>query len=279
MWRLEANDSWTNVLHLSNSTSARADAKANGDVTHILLHGSSPVLISVEHVPASNTYQLWSARNVPTPVALPGSETATIDIDSTGRMWLATETAADIVVYYSDPPYSSFTGPITLATNTSSDDISAVTALPNGTVGVLWSNQTTQRFGFRVHVDGTDPNTWLADEVPASQSALNVGLGMADDHLNFAVASDSTVYAAVKTSYDTAGFPKIALLIRRPVGGGPGGAWDNLYEVDQSGTRGIVLLNEVHSRVRVVYTSSEGLNDIVSKESQCRQSIWGPARR
>ena len=81
-------------------------------------------------------------------------------------MWLATETAADIVVYYSDAPYSSFTGPIALASNTSADDISAVTALPNGTVGVLWSNQTTQRFGFRVHVDGTDPNTWLADEVP-----------------------------------------------------------------------------------------------------------------
>ena len=61
---------------------------------------------------------------------------------------------------------------------------------------------------------------------------------MADDHLNFAVASDTTLYAAVKTSYDTAGFPKIALLIRRPTGGGPGGTWDDLYEVDQSGTQG-----------------------------------------
>ena len=38
---------------------------------------------------------------------------------------------------------------------------------------------------------------------------------MADDHLNVAVASDGTLYAAVKTSYDTAGYPKIAMLVRR----------------------------------------------------------------
>ena len=55
---------------------------------------------------------------------------------------------------------------------------------------------------------------------------------MADDHLNVAVAVDGTLYAAVKTSYDTAGQTKIALLVRRP-----SGVWDNLYEIDQAGTR------------------------------------------
>src|SRR3990172_5380783 len=216
LWRLEANDTWTNVLHLSNSTSARADTKAIGDVTHILLHGSAPELVSVEHVPAGNTYQLWFARGTATPVSLPTTETASIDIDSTGRMWLATESGSNVHVYYSDSPYSSLTGPVVLANNINADDITVVTALPHDTIGVLWSNQNTQRFGFRAHVDGSDPNTWLADEVPASQSALNVGLGMADDHLNVEIASDATLYAAVKTSYDAAGYPKIALLVRRP---------------------------------------------------------------
>jgi Concanavalin A-like lectin/glucanases superfamily/Bacterial TSP3 repeat len=276
LWRLEGNDTWTNVLHLSNSTTARADAKAVGNVTHILLHGSSPELVSVQHVPAGNTYQLWPARITSTPISLPDSETATIDIDSSGRMWLATESVSNVNVYYSDSPYSSFTGPITLANNINADDISVVTALPNNTVGVLWSNQTTQRFGFRAHVDGTDPNTWLADEVPASQSALNVGLGMADDHLNVAVGSDGTLYAAVKTSYDTAGFPRVALLIRRPSEGGPGGTWDDLYGVDEQGTRGIVLLNEVANTLRLVYTSAEGLNNIVSKESSVSSISFGP---
>ena len=93
---------------------------------------------------------------------------------------------------------------------------------------------------------------------------------MADDHLNVAVASNGTLYAAVKTSYDTAGYPKIALLIRRP-----NGTWDPLYEVDQSGTRGIVLLNEQDHTVRVVYTSSEGFNDIVTKKSSTSSIAFG----
>ena len=58
-----------------------------------------------------------------------------------------------------------------------------VTALPNGTIGVMWSNQTTGLFGFRVHADGADPDDWSEDEVPASESAIDDGAGMADDHI------------------------------------------------------------------------------------------------
>ena len=94
---------------------------------------------------------------------------------------------------------------------------------------------------------------------------------MADDHMNVAVAADGTLYAAVKTSYDTAGHPKIALLVRRP-----NGAWDPLYGVDESGTRGIVLLNEVDHTVRVVYSSSEGYNDIVVRSSPTSAINFGP---
>ena len=118
-----------------------------------------------------------------------------------------------------------------------SDDIEVITALPNGTVGVFWSNQNTRRFGFRTHVDGEPATTWSVNEVPASQSALNVGSGMADDHMNVAVASDSTLYVAIKTSYDTSDYPKMALLVRRP-----DGTWDDLYPVDNTGTRPLVSI-------------------------------------
>ena len=57
---------------------------------------------------------------------------------------------------------------MSLATGINDDDISVVTMLRNGTIGVLWSNQNTERFGFRVHVDGAAAGTWSADEVPAS---------------------------------------------------------------------------------------------------------------
>jgi len=274
VWRLDGT-TWTSVLKLSNSTSVHADVKAMGAVSHVLLFTSaSTELASIEYVPATQTYQAWTTRPANAPIALDaGAETATIDVDSQGRMWLATDRAAgtdQIVVYYSDAPYSSWSAPVTLATGITSDDIAVVTAFPNGKIGVLWSNQNTQRFGFRTHADGTAPATWTADELPASQSALNVGLGMADDHLHVAVASDGTLYAAVKTSYDTAGYPKIALLVRRPAG-----TWDNLYEVDQAGTRGIVLLDENAGTVTIVYTSVEGAGNIIYKESPTSAIAFG----
>ena len=156
-----------------------------------------------------------------------------------------------------------------IATGINDDDICAVTAF-DGKIGVLWSNQNTQRFGFKYHIDGADPSIWSTDEIPASQSAINYGAGMADDHINLAVASDGTIYAAVKTSYDAAGYPRIALLVRRPAG-----TWDNLYEVAQNGTRGIVILNEVAGKIKVIYTSSDSGPDILYKESPTSAISFG----
>ena len=251
------------MIQLSAATDTHADVRAVGNVTHILLYGPSPQLYSVQYNTSTDTYEPWASRTTGTSITLTGSETATIDVDSTGRMWLATENGTNLNVYHSTSPYTSFVGPVTLANNINGDDIGVVTALPNNTVGVLWSNQTTKRFGFKVHVDGADPAVWSADEVPASQSANDaVGLGMADDHLNVKVAADGTLYAAVKTSYDQAGFVKIALLVRRP-----NGTWDDLYEVDEAGTRALVLINEAENLLRIVYTSAEGFNNIVYKDS------------
>jgi hypothetical protein len=164
-------------------------------------------------------------------------------------------------------------GPIVLAQGTSTDDISAVKAmtLPGvPSIGVLWSNQTTKLFGFRLHIDGMSPLQWLPDEMPASQSALSVGSGMADDHLNMKVASNGTLYCAVKTSYNKSTFPQIALLVRQP-----GGTWDDLYYVADYGTRGIALLNEAANQVRVVWRN-DGVDDIVYRDSLATSINFGP---
>ncbi|UCG14573.1 MAG: phytase, partial [Deltaproteobacteria bacterium] len=269
LWRLQGT-TWVEELKLSDETGVEADVKELGDVTHILLYDSDPELISVEYV--GGTYQLWDTRPTPSTLSLPKSETATIDVDSTERMWLATESGSNIVVYYSDFPYSAWQGPITLASNISGDDICVLTAIPYESIGVFWSNQATERFGFRVHADGDPPTTWSPDEVPASQSALSIGGGMADDHLNVAVASDGTLYAAAKTSFKT-GNPTVVLLVRHP-----SGLWDDLYEVDASGTRGIVLLNDELGIITVAYTKSEGNNDIVFKQSSTSPISFGPRR-
>jgi len=283
-WTVAADDSgtwlrrldglaWTPVLRLSTED-YKADVKPIGDVAHVFLFGGgTSYLASVQYVPdALGTYQFWSQRPGLSVVSLgSGVETGTIDVDSLGRMWVASDAETDVEVRYSDYPYATWSDPIIVAQGIDTDDISVVTAMADDSIGVLWSDQVTQRFGFRVHHDGDAPELWSADEVPAAQSALDAGAGMADDHLNVAVASDGTLYAAVKTGYDTAGFTRIGLLVRRP-----SGAWDPLYEVDTVGTRPIVVLSEVQDRLLVVYRESDESGPIVYRESSLSSIAFGP---
>jgi hypothetical protein len=275
LWRLDGT-SWTRQMRVSSGTKARADCKVAGSVAHVLLFrgDNTSYLVSLEYNASLGTYQFWAPR--PDRVSIEfeaGTETATLDIDGLGRMWVASDDAAgNVNVRWSDPPYSVWNLPVVVATGTQSDDLTSLIAMP-GKVGVLWSNQNTKRFGFRTHADGAPPTSWSSDEVPAASSALNIGAGMADDHLNIAMAGDGTLYCAVKTGYDEPGFTKLALLVRRP-----SGVWDPLYEVSEyEGTRPIALLNEVAGKIRVVYTSKENGGDLLYKESALNVISFGPA--
>lgn len=258
VWRFDGV-SWTAVTRISDSADVRADVLPGDGAVHVFLHGPQSALVSLQYDDALHAYVPWADRAAPAIISLPGSETATIDTDGTGRMWIATETPNSIQVRYADHPYDNFSEPITVATGITEDDIAVVTALP-GRVAVMWSNQNTQRFGFRTHLDGAPPTSWTADEVPGSGSALPIGGGMADDHVNVAVADDGTLYAAVKTSYNSASRPVIGLLVRHP-----NGVWEPLHEVDRRGTRPIVLIDEETDSVRVIYTASEYLDNILEK--------------
>ncbi|MGV3639627.1 MAG: T9SS type A sorting domain-containing protein [Adhaeribacter sp.] len=285
LWRLDGT-TWVKQLTLS-SRNNRADAVVDGNLTHVLMYGGSPAttppnisqFITLEYVPATQTYKLWSVNPALQQISLDnGVETASLAKDGTDRLWVANAGVGDINVRWSDAPYTTWSAPITIATGVTDDDIAAAVYIAaQGKIGVMWSNQTTDRFGFKTHTDGAAPNVWSADEVPASQSALAIGGGMADDHLNLKVATDGTVYAAVKTSYDTPGTTEIALLVRRPTG-----LWDNLYEVAQNGpvstqdpTLPIVVLNETLGKIRVIYTSRTNGGDILYKESAVSNIAFG----
>ena len=271
VWRLDGT-TWTQTLQLSTNNNVTADVKSVGGVAHILLFdGAASQIASIEYDGAGN-YVPWTMRPQLVNLSLADSETATIDVDSTGRLWVAADNGNLVQVRYSDGLYQSWSSPITVASGIGSDDISVITALPNGTVGVLWSNQNTKLFGFRYHVDGASPTEWSGAESPAAAAALNTGGGMADDHLNVAVAADGTLYAAVKTSYDSGGQTKIGLIVRRP-----NGQWDNrLYPVDTAGTRPIALLNEAAGKLVVAYAASEGTANIVYRETSLTAISFGP---
>ena len=279
VYRLDGT-SWTDIL-LLNHKSSKPDCRMVGDMVHILCYkgaNNNSLMYSLKYDAATNTYKLWTARPAGTSLVFPaGSETATIAVDGTGRMWAASDGATDITVWYSDAPYTSWSAPVTIATGIKSDDICSIIAMPGqNKIGVFWSNQVTKRFGFRTHADGADPAVWSADEIPASQSAINnVGYGMADDHMNLKVASDGTIYCAAKTGYNKDGYAKVILLVRRP-----SGVWDNQYTVTMNpeGTQPIVLLNETTGKLRMVYASLENGGDILYRESDISNISFGPAR-
>lgn len=270
LWRLN-DQTWQKTLQLSTSTYGKADCKLVGDIAHVLIFKKTKTyLMSLEYDAEQENYKLWSVRAARVPILLDsGAETATIDIDTRGRMWLASDDTTDfgtcnIKVRWSEYPYANWSEPITLANNVHHDDIGAVIAFPQtGQIGVIWSNQNTKRWGFRLHNDSDEPENWSEDEVPSSQSAIDFGEGgMTDDHMNLKVSTDGTLYCAIKTGWDEIGYPRLALLIRRP-----SGAWDHLYEVSQSGTRPILILQEGTNKMRIVYAARENGGDILYRES------------
>jgi hypothetical protein len=276
VWKLEV-DLWVKMFVLDDQLpNAHADMimdSVYSDTIHILLvSGQESSLISLEYDSGLGNYKRWIQRPENAILNLAqATETATMVIDSTGVMWVAYDVENTIEVKSSNFPYSSWiSAPTVLASNISFDDISAITKLNNNSIGVMWSNQTTQRFGFKVHLDGDDQNTWSADEVPSSQSALNIGHGMADDHINLAVTSDGILFAAIKTSYDTVGYTKIGLLKRNA-----NGTWDDLYSVDTAGTRPIVLINEQDSFLSIIYSSDELGGNVVYNQSPISEVNFG----
>lgn len=266
-------DRWINVLQLTSNTKAQADVKPAGDLVHVLLfEGTRSQLVTLEYVEGvTPTYQLWTVQPKIVDVVLSkGVETATIDLDSTGRMWLASDAETSMEVRYSDFPYTSFGVPVTIAANTTKDDICAIAALPSRQIGVVWSDQNGRVFGFRTHPDGGDPALWSLPAAIKGQSPKSPKGGFADDHINLVVAQDGTLYAAIKTSFDTRGVTQIGLLVRRP-----NGTWDSPYSVDTVGTRPIVVLNEATQRLAVIYSKSVNGGDIVYRESSMNLIAFG----
>ncbi|MBK7377995.1 MAG: T9SS type A sorting domain-containing protein [Ignavibacteriales bacterium] len=278
IFRLDGT-SWTQLVKISISASTKADVKSQADTVNILLVSpSTPISQTAKFLrykfdSGGPTYDTLTSSNV---VLDSFSETSTIDIDSNKRFWLASDGGGsssssglkNINVRWSDYPYSTWSDSITLATGVSFDDICAITAYdPDGPskIGVMWSDQPNTRFRFAYHIDGDSSNTWYYETIDSVNSP---GTGIADDHINLKVASDGTIYAAVKTGYDATDFPEIGLLVKDHAG-----SWSSLYTVTEGddnnpGTRPQVILNETKGLIAVLYTASRGSDDdILYKES------------
>ena len=257
IWRRDG-DQWSRVLPLFRAVAAKADyaLDADGALVHLLLHSDTAgtSLLSAEYVPGfPGTYRAWRQRSAP--VALPleaAAETATIALDTRRRLWVAYDSADSVRVRHATPAdgYRRWSAPSVLGRGIdAADDIAAIAAF-GGKVGVMWSNGRSGQFVFRHREDRDPPTLWAEEEWPGAEAARTYGRGLADDHINFAVGGDGTLYAAIKTAYDAPGHPMIGLLVRRP-----SGRWEPLRAVDGHGSRPIALLNERARQLMVAYTS------------------------
>jgi hypothetical protein len=270
IWKLDGKQ-WNQHLLLTTNNNSKADCYAVSDTVFILLfQGQISEFTVLKFEASSQQYQFLNPTNNISRIMFDSStETATIAFDSKSTLWMTYEANNNIEVRNSISPYMSWSSPKPIFVGVANDDISGIIKMSNS-VGVLWSNQNTERFGFKFHIDGDPISVWSSDEVPASQSALNIGKGMADDHINIKYTSQGELFAAIKTSYDTPSYPKIGLLIRRA-----DGTWDNLHHINYTGTRPLVTIDTSNNSIKVYYTSIESGGDILLKESTLNSINFG----
>ncbi len=231
---------WTQEADLGGV--GKADVKLVGSTAFVLVFATTPVLHVLDY---DADAQSWNAR-AGSPFLVPkihASEALVLERDSTGRLWYVAEGDGRIQMYHSTDDGVSWTAqPIVLQTGVHEDDIASVVAFGGDRIGVFWSDQNRDTFGFRVHVDGDPPEAWSPIE------NVFAGPGHADDHLNLAADSQGRVFAVTKDDFDR------MHVHRRDLDG----TWLTRRDIAISATnRGIVMVDEVDDSVWVLYANRD----------------------
>jgi hypothetical protein len=222
---------------------ARADVLWNGANLFVLMYKSATVRLSkYSYNNVTKTYTRLSGFPV-TMSLVSGAESAVIEQDSTGKLWLAYEGGNQIHVLWStNLAHTSWNTAGMVLASVDDDDIAAIVAF-NNRIGVMWSNQRTDsdNFGFRVHVDGASETTWEPVEI------VDQGGDIADDHINLAVTPAQDVIAITKSSH---GQDELNLFVRWH----DSNVWDGPYFVTNHATRPLVVYDRDNQDVYVFYT-------------------------
>lgn len=213
-----------------------------------------------------------------------GSESATIDKDSRGRLWVTYTRASRLWVAHSlDATAQTWTEgfqPSGVDTTIARDDISALISF-NGNIGVMYSDQTAGAFRFAIHRDSDADNVWTGE-------VALIGASLADDHINLKQLTGDAqgrVFAAVKTSLgDVAGTPpgetQVGVLVRSA--GAPGaGLWSLVPAgtVADDHTRPIIMIDQTNQELYffAVAPANPG-GDVFVKRTSLAAPSFGPGR-
>ncbi len=231
----------SNAMDAILCPTGQADVKWDGTSLFVLVFNGTPQLFRYTY---DAQLRLWNlASGFPVPMPRPsGAETMVLDEDSTGRLWAVAEGGSDINVYCTtsadDRSWSA--SPVVLRKGVAPDDICTVVAFGGDKIGVFWSDQARDEFGFRIHHDGADMSVWDSEEV------VDAGSGFADDHISLAADATGRVYAITKDDFDR------MQVHRRAVDG----TWSTVRDVTGAiGTRGIIQLSEADQLAYILYTA------------------------
>lgn len=246
-----AADEWvdTGVL-VDERASAFTDALWDGQHLYIASAGMnaannahSPRITRFSYDPATTR---WTRDpGYPVTVANGGVEAVVLDKDSTGMLWMTFTQGSKVWLTHSTPGddrtwVPKFQLPAAGGeSNVDPDDISAVVAYDGDKIGVLWSNQRTEKMYWASHDDGTSDQSW------SIQVAYDRPEG-ADDHINLKslVGDDAgRVFAVAKTSLNKATDPLIHVLVLSQAGD-----WSShvFGTVADNHTRAIVEIDPEH---------------------------------
>jgi hypothetical protein len=284
---------WINSGYLGKNTGP-VDTLAFNDKAYVLKHdvqNGKAYLYTLSHNASTNQYQ--PQYLIPQMFNLDGSyqKTPTLARDTSGKLWIAWKAlnsqGSGYHCYVRHNEQLTLFPATSVANGLSSGDRCTIVALPAlKQVGVLWSDATNRRHGFRTHGDGFPVGIWGVTEFPGNlgqHANKSYGTGIASGQMNVAVAADGRLYAAIKTNYNSkSNAPVIGLLVRHV--DGTWAPFEDNYRVDLSDKTDpngydpsgpyvpserdpVVVIDEIHQSLVVAYTSDKSGGDILYRRS------------
>jgi hypothetical protein len=197
-----------------------------------------------------------------------GVESAAIDKDSRGRLWVTWTKGKSIWVTHTTKGDTGWIAPFkpkSPDTTIKADDLSSIVAF-RGQIGVMWSDQQSGAFRFAIHKDSDPDSKWTTEDALA-------GSFMADDHVNLKSFTEDPfgrIFAVVKTSMNdpgSGGTPTSPLIVvlQRDLNG----TWTSHVagEVQDNLTRPILQVDATNNRLMVFMTGPESGGTIYMKSA------------
>lgn len=182
-------------------------------------------------------------------------ETVTIVRDGEQKWWVASAINSSVFVWNSDSAGVNWSHPIPVVSGIADDDICSLVALGDR-VGLIWTDQKSDKLAMKVHIDGNSADFWEPEEI------IDSGNKSADDHLNTAFTHDGTLWLVTKNSRDETGKPQLELRIRNKEGKWRKFSYATLQETHKP-SRPIVIATANPSLVLAGHTVYDSKNNLI----------------